>query len=110
MFEDKSGIARTMKWATRVRVLLEAAQGMLQYYITGRLTKSNDMYSFSGSFIGDIASQRPTMATVLTQLHEGLELEEGHWDLGDMENVTRDVHAWTISKTKIKPFIPHCRA
>ncbi|XP_015696316.1 probable LRR receptor-like serine/threonine-protein kinase At1g05700 [Oryza brachyantha] len=203
----KSGIARTMKWATRVRVLLEAAQGLdylhkgctlpiihgdvkthnilldqnlkakiadfglsktyhsdsqthvsttaagsmgyidPEYYVTGRLTEGSDIYSFGVVLLevttgeppiipgndhiiqrvmqkmvtgnissvvdarlgdsfnvnsiwkvldtaimctADIASQRPTMATVVTQLKEGLALEEAHGDLGDMENVARD--------------------
>uniref|UniRef100_A0A0E0QQ79 Protein kinase domain-containing protein n=1 Tax=Oryza rufipogon TaxID=4529 RepID=A0A0E0QQ79_ORYRU len=38
----------------------------------------------------DIAAERPTMATVVMQLKESLELEEAHGDRGDMENQARD--------------------
>ena len=38
----------------------------------------------------NIAAERPTMATVVMQLKESLELEEAHGERGDMENQARD--------------------
>uniref|UniRef100_A0A0E0QQ74 non-specific serine/threonine protein kinase n=1 Tax=Oryza rufipogon TaxID=4529 RepID=A0A0E0QQ74_ORYRU len=199
----KAGLGGTLNWATRIRVMLEAAQGLdylhkgcnlpiihgdvktnnillgrnlkakiadfglsktyhsdsqthvsatvagsmgyidPEYYVTGRLTERSDVYSFGivtsgeppiipgnghiiqrvmqkmvtgnissvadarlgGSYnvnsmwkvldaammcTADIASQRPMMSAVVTQLKESLELEEAPGNKGDMENVARD--------------------
>uniref|UniRef100_A0A0D9ZGM4 non-specific serine/threonine protein kinase n=1 Tax=Oryza glumipatula TaxID=40148 RepID=A0A0D9ZGM4_9ORYZ len=203
----KAGLGGTLNWARRIRVMLEAAQGLdylhkgcnlpiihgdvktnnillgrnlkakiadfglskayhsdsqthisatvagsvgyidPEYYVTGRLTERSDVYSFGivllevtsgeppiipgnghiiqrvmqkmvtgnissvadarlgGSYnvnsmwkvldaammcTTDIASQRPMMSAVVTQLKESLELEEAPGNKGDIENVARD--------------------